>query len=113
MGYTSIGSKRVYGKKFSYGSMGPTNITKKLYEQHKDKLTETEYTSTWLEAKYDEDFPDVSFKYTELSKLDYDSLSKIAQAIGIKYHRGRSKPNRAELMALRRSVSRKLDEDAE
>lgn len=109
MGYTSVDNKRVYGKCYAYGAFGPTNISMEAYAEHKNILIEAEYTKDWLDKKYNEDFPDTTFKLSELNKIDYATLSKIANLVGIKHHKSRRKPTTSELIALRRSVAAALN----
>lgn len=109
LGYTSIEDKRVYGKCYAYGAFGPTNISIKSYKEYENILVEAEYTKDWLDKNFNKNFPDVSFKLSELNKLDYKTLSTVAKLIGIKYHKERRKPGRAEMMALRRSVASVLN----
>ena len=89
MSYTVIGDKRVYGKKFAYGSLGPTDISLNIFKQNRDMLEEAEYTKAWLDNKFDKEFPDISFKPSQLYRLDMDNLTKIAHGVGIKYLRNR------------------------
>lgn len=103
MGYTEIEGRRIYGKYFSYGSFGPTDVPRSFYKKHKDKLEEAEYTTVWLEEKFNMKFPDVRFKITEMYKLDFNKLVEVAQKIGIDYIPGR-KPTDSQKRALRRSV---------
>lgn len=87
MGYSTIGGRRVYGEFFSYGSFGPTAIPRGLYFENKDHLVEAEVTGEWLKSATGCDFPSVSFKTTELRKLDLDTLLLVARGLGIKYIR--------------------------
>ena len=89
MSYTTIDNKRVYGRKFAYGSMGPTDIPINIYRKNKDILDEAEYTKKWLEKKFDHEFPPISFKLSQLYSIDMNTLTKIARAVGIKYIKNR------------------------
>lgn len=109
MSYTSIDGKRVYGEKYAYGSMGPTSISIESYVKHKDILKETSYTKDWLDMRFNKDFPNISFKISEINKLDYTTLSKIANLIGLKHHKGKQKPPRGQLIVLRKLVADILD----
>lgn len=105
MSYTTLGGLRVYGKKFAYGSFGPTDIPVEIYEQKKDILVEAEYTKEFLDKRYGCDFPDVSFKLSGLYEMDLTTLIKIAHCVGVKYHRGR-KTTKTERQALCRAIKK-------
>lgn len=89
MSYTLINDKRVYGRKFAYGSLGPTDISIDVYNEKKDILSEAEYTREWLSNKFGKEFPNISFKPSQLYKLDLSTLTQIAHGVGIKYIRTR------------------------
>ena len=103
MGYTTIDGKRVYGKFFNYGNFGPTDLPRSVFRKHKDELEEVEYDEKILEKKFGVAFPRVTFKISELWKLDFNKLIDIARLIGIKYIPSRS-PTDSERRALRKSV---------
>lgn len=107
MGYMSLGPHRIYGKYFNYGRFGPSDIPRQMYKENKDILTEAEYTTEWLEEKFDKKFPQVSFKISEFYKVDIDTLIEIALLVGIKYRRPRAITD-LEIRALRRVVIKKL-----
>lgn len=109
MAYTSIDGKRVYGRKYAYGSMGPTNVSRESFKKYREILEETEYTKSYLDEKFNGNFPDVSFKVSEISKLDFLTLVKVAKSLGIKYHRRRVSPTNKEVLALRRAVIGRLN----
>ena len=105
MGYTTIDGKRVYGKKFAYGTFGPTDISIDAYEKYKDILEDAEYTKEWLENKYKANFPDIKFTINTIKNLDYKNLALLAKLVGVKYHKGvKRKITRAEKNALVRSI---------
>ena len=85
MSYTVLNGKRVYGRKFAYGSLGPTDISMDIYNEKKDILSEAEYTKEWLNNKFGKEFPNISFKPSQLYKLDLGILTQIAHGVGIKY----------------------------
>lgn len=105
MAHTLIDGKRVYGRRYAYGSMGPTNISINSYKLYKNILEEAEYTKSWLDNKYNKNFPDISFKLSKINKIDYSTLVKVANLIGIKYYKSHIKPTRGQLIVLRRSVA--------
>jgi len=105
MSYTVMDNKRVYGRKFAYGSFGPTDISLSIFKQKRDILEEAEYTKIWLENKYKKDFPNASFKLSQLYKLDMNILTQIANGIGIKYIRNRN-TNIQEKRALCRAIQK-------
>jgi hypothetical protein len=105
MSYTVIDGKRVYGKKFAYGSFGPTDISFEVYENNSKILSEAYYTKQWLDKKYNMDFPDITFKLSDLYKIDIDTLIEISRCIGIKYHK-RRKTTVPEKKALCRSIKK-------
>lgn len=107
MGYTSIEGQRVYGKCFSYGSFGPTDISRSLFRKNRDILEEFVYTTKWLEEKFNKKFPNISFKISEFYKIDFELLVKIAKTIGIEYIKSR-KSSDLERRALRRAVLNKI-----
>jgi hypothetical protein len=90
MGYTSIGPYRIYGKRFSNGAFGASIVPKELFQEHKDILEEAEYTKDWLEEKFGRTFPDISFRISELSKLEMPELIGIAHGLGIDFKKKKS-----------------------
>jgi len=103
MGYSSIHGRRIYGECYSYGKFGATAIPRNVYFANRDKLKEAEITGDWLAAKTGCEFPSVSFKTTELGKLDFDVIIKIARGLGIRYIRNR-KITTEEKKALNRAI---------
>lgn len=103
MGYTTIGGKRIYGKYFSYGRFGATNIPYKLFLKHKDQLEDIVYTGAMLEDKFGCKFPDISFRLSEIHLVDFLDLVSVLRAFGIHYHASK-KPTIQERRALRRSI---------
>ena len=89
MSYTVLNGKRIYGKKFAYGSFGPTDISIDVYKEKKDILEEAEYTKEWLDNKFGNNFPNIAFKSSQLYRLDMDTLIQVAHGVGIKYLRRR------------------------
>ncbi len=104
MGYTSIGNQRVYGKFFSYGKFGPTDIPYELFLTHQEQLEEVGYTKDILEEEFGGKFPTISFKLSKLKLIPFENLVEIARSLGIDYHKGRQKPSLQHKRALRRSV---------
>lgn len=103
MGYIKLGNYRIYGKKYSYGRMGPTDIPYDIYKEYNNILECAEYTKEWLDKKFNTEFPDISFLLKDLKKIDTDTLIQIANCVGIKYIKSRwMKPN--EIRALCRSI---------
>ena len=105
MSYTVLGGQRVYGRKFAYGSLGPTDVSMDIYKENKDILEEAEYTKKWLDNKFGKEFPNISFKPSELYRLDMDVLTHIARGVGIKYFR-RRKTSIQEKRALCRAIKK-------
>ena len=89
MSYTVLDGQRVYGKKFAYGSLGPTDVSMNIYKENKDILEEAEYTKEWLDNKFGKEFPNISFKLSQLYGLAMDDLILVAQGVGINYLRNR------------------------
>jgi len=111
MGYTSVDGQRVYGKYFSYGRFGPTEITYKQFCKYRDILVECPITGEWLTNKFGKKFPDCSFKYTEMRKLDFATLIKIARLLDIDYRKPRH-PTDRDRRALKNAVIRKIDQNS-
>ena len=107
MGYTSIGSKRIYGKFFNYGRFGPANVTRSTFKKHKNILEEVEYDEKILKKIFGVTFPIVRFRISELWKLDFNKLIEVALLIGIPYIPSRT-PTYNERRALRKSVIGRL-----
>jgi hypothetical protein len=84
-----IGEQRVYGKKFAYGSFGPTDIPSDVYKKNKNILEEAEYTKEWLDKNFNNEFPNISFKLSRLYQIDIDVLIQIASCVGINYLRNK------------------------
>ena len=103
MGYTSIGDKRIYGKYFNYGSFGPVNIPRSVFNKNKELLEEVEYDEKILGEMFGCYFPPVRFKISELHRLDITKLVEIAKLMGIQYISNRT-PTHLEGRALRKSV---------
>ena len=110
MGYISIGGQRIYGKFFSYGRFGPTEIPFNLFIENKERLEEVEYTADILEQKFGRKFPDISFKLSKINLISFEDLVKIAHALGIDYLKGRQKPSIQHKRALRKSVLTRITE---
>jgi hypothetical protein len=104
MGYTTIGNQRVYGRNFSYGRFGPTDITYELFIENQERLEEVVYTAGILEEKFGCKFPTTSFRLSKLKLLPFENLVEIAHALGIDYKTSRQKPTLQHKRALRRSV---------
>lgn len=103
MGYTTIDNKRIYGKNFSYGRFGATDISYKSFMKHKEQLEDVVYTGAMLEDMFGCKFPEVSFKLSEIHLVDFLDLVSIIRAFGIHYHASK-KPTIQERRALRRSI---------
>ena len=110
MGYTSINGKRVYGEFFSYGSFGPTEVTYKEFNEFREMLRELPITGEWLGRKFGKDFPQCSFKYTEMRKLDFNKLIEIAKLLDIDYRKSRH-PTDTDRRALKKAVIKKIDQN--
>jgi len=108
MGYTSIDGCRVYGEYFSYGRFGPTEVTYEQFCKYRPILREFPITGQWLSQKFGKKFPECSFKYTEMRRLDFDKLIEIARLLGIDYRKPRH-PTGAEKRALKSAVIKKID----
>lgn len=104
MGYTQIGPYRIYGRKFAHGIFGHTNVPKKIYDKNKDILDEADYSQEWLEEKFGNVFPDISFKLSKLHSLTNKQLIDIARGIGINYINKNNKLNRKERYGICRSI---------
>lgn len=108
MGYTSVDGKRVYGEYFSYGRFGPTEVTYEQFKRYRPLLREIPITDKWLSDKFNKQFPQCSFKYTEMRKLDFDKMVEIAILLGIDYRKPRY-PDKKDVRALKNAVIRKID----
>lgn len=111
MSYTTIDGHRIYGRKYSYSSMGPTNVSLDLYKEYIDILDEASYDKYWLESKYNGIFPNISFKLSELNKIDFNTLVVLAKLIGIKYIKTKNKPNKFQRAALIHCVVNRLNKE--
>lgn len=103
MGYAQLDGYRVYGRKYSRGSFGPTDIPRELYKKHRDNLEDAIYTQEWLEKRFNKSFPPISFD-ASLAVSD-DMLKLIAELVGVKVSYGkRHELSLPEKNALRRSI---------
>jgi len=109
LGYTVVGSKRVYGEFFNYGRFGPTEVSYKEFRENKENLIELPITGEWLSKKFNKKFPQCSFKYSEMRKLDFNKLIEIAILLDIKYLKPRS-PTTDDIRALKNVVIRKIEQ---
>lgn len=109
MAYSKIGEQRVYGRKFSMGRMGPTNISYELYKKNKYKLIEAQYTQEWLENKFNRNFPPISFYLNDLDRMSIELLIEIANCVGIDYIKSRW-VRKQEQRALSRSIKNIIKE---
>jgi hypothetical protein len=109
LGYLQIEGYRIYGKKYAYGSFGPTDIPRDLYKKHKDILVDAVYTKEWLDRKFSKNFPAISFDISfNISDAD---LKTIAELVGIKVSYGkRHELTTIERNALRRSILLKMSD---
>ena len=105
MGYTELDGYRVYGCKYAYGSFGSTDLPMAIYKKYKDRLEHAQYTTEWLEKKFNRPFPKLAFTIDSLYKMDFLVLVEIAKLVGIDYRvRAKKNPTVIERNALRRSV---------
>lgn len=111
MGYTQLEGKRIYGRKYAYGSFGPADIPYKTYKANKGILIEADYTPEWLENKFGVEFPRVTFKVSDFSKMDFRLMADIANRMGVKYVWSASSknPTLKQRNALKRSIVSFLD----
>jgi len=103
MAYSTMNGRRIYGEFYSYGSFGPSSVSRKFFFENRDRLKEVEITSEWLVSQTGELFPDVSFLTTEMSKLDFEVIVAIARGLGIKYIE-KKKITTEEKKALNRAI---------
>jgi len=108
MGYSTIDGHRVYGKCFSYGRFGPTDIPFALYKKNKARLEDAVYTPSIIKEMFGISIPDVSFRISKIHLVDFEVLVAIARAFGIDYRVGRSKPTFSERLGLRKAVIAKI-----
>ena len=108
LGYTSINGRRIYGEFFSYGRFGPAEVTYKEFREYRDILSELPITGEWLGRKFGKDFPECSFKYSEMRKLDFGKLIEIAKLLDIDYRKPRH-PTDIDRRALKKAVIEKID----
>lgn len=105
MAYTTIDGYRIYGRKYSYGSFGSTDIPFDTYKKHRSIFEDAEYTEEWLESKFNKKFPPISFTIKELSKMGFTRIISIARLMGINYiWDGKRKPTVSERHAIRKSI---------
>lgn len=104
-GYMSFGSLRVYGRQYAYGTMGPTDVPKKIYDEYKRYFIDAEYTREWLERKYKHEFPDVKFTVDSLQRLKWNIMVRVAKGVGVEFAgRANVKPTVSERYALKKSI---------
>lgn len=108
MSYTILDGKRIYGRKFAYGSFGPTDISISTYKEQQNILEEAEYTKEWLDNKFGKNFPNITFKLSGLYKIEINILIQIAYCVGIKYLQ-RYKISVHEKRALCRAIKRVIN----
>ncbi len=109
MAYTSLEGFRVYGKQYCRGKFGPVDLPREVYELHKDKLEDAEYTSRWLTKKFGKVYQGKPFRVSNLRDLDFDTLISIALFLDIKYARdGRVEPSIKEKNAIIKSILSRL-----
>lgn len=109
MGYTSIEGRRIYGRFFNYGRFGPTEISYDVFRKNRALLEEEYITDEWLNKRFGANFPSVNLKLTEMWKIDFKLLIRIANLLGIKYTKPRH-PTITEKNALRRAIFRTIDD---
>jgi hypothetical protein len=109
MGYAQLDGYRVYGRKYSMGSFGPTDLPREVYKKHKLVLEDAVYTQSWLEKRFKKSFPLVSFDVS--LDVDDDILKIIAELVGIKTTYGkRHELSVSERNAVRRSIILQLSD---
>ena len=108
MGSSTIEGKRIYGRCYAYGSMGPTIIPRAVFFKNRDRLEEAEVTSSWIQKQTGNICPTVSFKTTELGKLDLNLTIEVAAALGINYIKS-AKVTTKEKVALRQAIVKTIE----
>ena len=105
MGYTELEGHRVYVRKYSYGSFGSTNIPVIIYKKYKDILEDAQYTQDWLEKKFNNKFPNISFDVNDLYKMNFKTMIDLAILMGVKCKSSaKKKASIIERHALRKSI---------
>jgi hypothetical protein len=86
MGSSQIDGRRVYGKFYAYGSMGPTRIPRGIFKENRDILEEAEFTSDWINSRTGGKLSsNIKFKSYTLKKYNWDILVEIARVLNIKF----------------------------
>ena len=83
MAATEINGKRVYGRRYGYGTFGPANLSIEEYRANKDRLEDAEYPVEWLRAKFGKDIK--PFKFSELKDMEFLDLVAFARTLNMKY----------------------------
>ncbi len=109
MGCSTVDGYRVYGKFYDFGSFGPTNIPRRVYSKYRTVLEEAEITRRWLSEAFDCEFPDVTFKATQMIELDFDLVVEIARCMDVSYIQS-AKPTATEKRALRETIKRRIEQ---
>ena len=108
MGRSIVDGYKVYGRYYSYGSFGHTNLPRKTFLKNKDVLEETPITGAWLTKMTGKFFPSLSFLTSEFYLVDYDIVITMAKSFGIEYIKSRQTTFK-ERGTLRRLVIKQID----
>lgn len=90
-GCTQIEGFRIYGKYYSFGSFGSTDVPIEIYKKNKNILLDAPYTKEWLDKKFKSNFPIVNFTIQDIKHMSNKNLVIIAKAMDIKFtgnHKG-------------------------
>lgn len=109
MASTEIDGKRIYGKSYSFGTFGPTELSVEQYKKYRDILIDAEYSSKWIKNKFGTDSK--AFKFSDLKEMPLEELTKFARkSLGLRYHETRTASNIVEKNALLRYIMHALSE---
>ncbi len=114
LGYIQLGTQRIYGRGYAFGTMPAANISLDLYKKYSEILEPAHYTSTWLAAKFQREFPPTRFLIKELRHMDDDTLVSIARLCGVNYMHGRGKPKLTlgEKIRIENSIAAQLNSES-
>lgn len=114
MGYTEIEGKRIYGKFYNYGRMGPTKASKEFYWRNKEYLIPVFWDSDTITKVIGRQCPAITpFTYSNMSELTEEEIKSLCAYFSIDYEGIMSdvyEKYRTKIWEVKTQITNKLEE---